>query len=356
MTTPAPLTLEIPQASRAGLDFNSAFAGGVLAPLRQRTLAAYRAAAARWAQEHGRDPATWQEVEAIMRSLPEYREDDAWSALATTRQWMDLSAIEEAQRDSLASQLAAVPEEGTGRLVLNPALRPPDFYAQAEFHLVPGNYDRRYIYPLMNELPQSAVVTRRSWPEVKRQFSAYIPRQDYRRIVDFGCGVGRSTIVLKELYPDAEVIGLDLSEPELRYAHWEAERRGLAIEFRQEDAAHTSFPDGSVDLVVAYVFHHEFPPEEMRQIIREAHRILRPGGVFVNGDVTPIKLLPPLTVFMTLARQVESGAEPYWLDACAMDLPAEFRAVGFDDIVEIPPPDHPNGLHYHYYTIGTRAG
>src|SRR3546814_4513306 len=57
--------------------------------------------------------------------------------------------------------------------------------------------------------------------------STAIPDRPFRRIVDLGCGFGKSTWPLKRRFPDAEVIGLDLSAPCLRLALDRANTAGL---------------------------------------------------------------------------------------------------------------------------------
>ncbi|MEQ9445990.1 MAG: class I SAM-dependent methyltransferase, partial [Rhodospirillaceae bacterium] len=105
-----------------------------------------------------------------------------------------------------------------------------------------------------------------------------------KRILDMGCGIGQMTVALKERFPDAEVWGVDIGGPMVRYAHLRANDIGVGANFRQALAEETGFPDGYFDLVTSYIMHHEVPGEKTKEIIAEANRVLRPGGVYTPLD------------------------------------------------------------------------
>ena len=50
------------------------------------------------------------------------------------------------------------------------------------------------------------------------------------------------------------------------------------ITFCHAAAEHTQLPDGSQDLVSACLLFHELPQSAAKEIMQEAHRILKPGG------------------------------------------------------------------------------
>lgn len=68
----------------------------------------------------------------------------------------------------------------------------------------------------------------RSWPT--RDLVARLEGAP-RRIVDLGCGVGTSTALLSRRFPEADIVGLDVSTPMLA----EARRRQPCLEFQQAD-------------------------------------------------------------------------------------------------------------------------
>ena len=93
-------------------------------------------------------------------------------------------------------------------------------------------------------------------------------------VLDIGCGAGFLTNALAK--NDHRVTGIDLSAKSLNIA----EKRDLtkSVRYLQLDAFALLFPDQSFDVICAMDFleHVEMPG----QIVREAARLLRPGGLF----------------------------------------------------------------------------
>lgn len=118
---------------------------------------------------------------------------------------------------------------------------------------------------------------------------------DDATIVDLGCGTGLSTRWLAEQYPQAsQILGLDMSpyfcavgKQLLVLAptaldgggEWiNTVRADDRIEYRVAAAESTDLPDNSVDVVNLQFVAHELPATVTLEIIREAHRILKPNG------------------------------------------------------------------------------
>lgn len=152
-----------------------------------------------------------------------------------------------------------------------------------------------------------------------------VPARPYRCIVDMGCGFGKSAWPLKQAFPEAEVIGVDLALPCLELAARRASERNLAVRFRQADAVATGLEAGSVDLVTSTMFVHEVPVDVLPAIFAEASRLLAPGGVlrFLDFQRTGDGLRD--------LAMIEHGArnnEPFLPPMIAADLPAMAAAAG----------------------------
>lgn len=89
------------------------------------------------------------------------------------------------------------------------------------------------------------------------------------RILDIASGTGYAARRLKQQYPQAEVLGLDLSPQMVAIARHEAQDEGLEISFEVGDGARLDFGDASFDLVVC----QNSPP-----FCDEMVRVLRPRG------------------------------------------------------------------------------
>jgi ubiquinone/menaquinone biosynthesis C-methylase UbiE len=81
---------------------------------------------------------------------------------------------------------------------------------------------------------------------------------------------------LEWLKAGAQATGVDISSASLEWAKRRCEMAGYAPDLRVSDAEHLPFPDDTFDLVYSYGVMHHSP--DTPQCIREAWRVLKPGG------------------------------------------------------------------------------
>jgi ubiquinone/menaquinone biosynthesis C-methylase UbiE len=117
------------------------------------------------------------------------------------------------------------------------------------------------------------------WRFHREPFLELVPRAG-RRTLDVGCGEGRVSRDLRQL--GHAVIGVDSSETMVAAAR-NADPGG---EYVVADAAALPFPDGHADLVVAFMSLMDV--DDMADAVREAARVLEPGGRLVLAVVHPI--------------------------------------------------------------------
>jgi len=102
-----------------------------------------------------------------------------------------------------------------------------------------------------------------------RALDGVLPATPPQRVLEVGVGEGEISARVRERYPDATVIGIDLFDPELG-EQWR--RRGAMGAFA--DVAHLPFPDDAFDLVLGIeVLEHVTTParalSEIRRVGRE---------------------------------------------------------------------------------------
>lgn len=79
------------------------------------------------------------------------------------------------------------------------------------------------------------------------------------------------------------ITGLDISRSFVEMGRANAERAGVAVDFRLGDAAHMPFPDKSFDFLLCRAAFKNFTrPVEA---LREMHRVLKPGGLALIVDL-----------------------------------------------------------------------
>ena len=122
--------------------------------------------------------------------------------------------------------------------------------------------------------PHDVFFRRYNWPA----FLQLLPAAG-RATLDLGCGEGRAGEILRDL--GHRMTGVDVA-PSMAQR---AAERGVYEEVLVADAASLPFEDGAFDLVVAFM-----TPQDMDDpgaALREAARVLEPGGVLVAAVVHP---------------------------------------------------------------------
>lgn len=99
------------------------------------------------------------------------------------------------------------------------------------------------------------------------------------KVADVGCGVGFSTLLMAEAYPESEFTGYDFHAPSIEEARRHAQAHGLSDRVRFEVAAAKDVADGGFDLVTMYDCLHDMG--DPRGCAEHMRSILAPGGTWM---------------------------------------------------------------------------
>lgn len=103
-----------------------------------------------------------------------------------------------------------------------------------------------------------------------------------RRILDFGCGIGDTSIHLAEVFPDAEVVGIDTAENAVEHAR--RAHGGPRVRFER---VRDFEAEGAFDLCYTNGVFHHIPPADRLDAARIVLRALAPGGRFALMENNP---------------------------------------------------------------------
>jgi len=258
--------------------------------------------------------------------------------------WTTLYEEFHGNADAYLAEMEAADNSGPGSLELNPDMEMPE-YTKHEIHIQPGGYvGDDFAGHIYHYGTNNFYEGRNDQDEYHISRAGALPKPaDGRveRILDQGCSSGQLSVALKQRFPDAEVWGIDVGGPMVRYAHMRAVDIGIDVRFAQRLAEDSKFPDNHFDVVTNNIMFHEVSPEATIEVLKESFRILRPGGVFYPMDFYTGSE-PGKGVFTTFRQWWDSrwNGEPWRLEYAKLGFEGFnqlMRDVGFDVNENGPP-------------------
>jgi 2-polyprenyl-3-methyl-5-hydroxy-6-metoxy-1,4-benzoquinol methylase len=99
------------------------------------------------------------------------------------------------------------------------------------------------------------------------------------KVADIGCGVGFSTLLMADAFPNSSFVGYDFHEPSIREARDHAAKHGVDGRVRFETAAAKDINDGGFDLVTVFDSLHDMG--DPRGCARHIKDMLTPDGAWM---------------------------------------------------------------------------
>jgi ubiquinone/menaquinone biosynthesis C-methylase UbiE len=146
-------------------------------------------------------------------------------------------------------------------------------------------------------------------------------------VLDLGSGGGIDVLLsAKRVGPTGKAFGLDMTDEMLALANENKRRAGVQnVEFLKGEIEQIPLPDASVDVVISNCVINLSVDKD--RVLREAFRVLKPGGRFAVSDVVTRGEIPAeVRQSVLLWVGCVAGA----LDAD--DYQAKLKAAGFDHI------------------------
>jgi ubiquinone/menaquinone biosynthesis C-methylase UbiE len=297
--------------------------------------------APQFVKSHGRKPKDRHEVRKAMLDEDYFR---MWSMLriyAQENTYDERRKIVERNLDDLIAR-AKPRREDKGSVEIDPEFEVPRYQKPFDMHWMPGSfftdftdndvaagamYDLGGLYittnGMLGKYNNGAGYAVATW--IKQNY----PHLKPKRILDQGCTVGANTLPYKDAWPDAEVIGIDIGGPCLRYAHRRAESLGYGVTFSQQNAEHTKYEDESFDMVLSTMFLHETSNKAVYNIVKENHRLLKPGGLMLHVEQPPFDMIDDPFDQLMKDWDTHNNNEPFWGRMHDMDLEDVAIRAGF---------------------------
>ena len=211
----------------------------------------------------------------------------------------------------------------------------PSYYLQ-NFHFQSGGWmtqesAQRYDTQVEVLLNGTANATRR---QALRPLHEVFAGRDQRRLrlLDVGCGTGRSLDFFKQAWPRLPALGIDMSEAYVAEARRHL-KRWCWINFIIANGEAIPLDDESQDAVTSTFMFHELPPKVRRNVFREFVRVLKRGGRLVLVDSLQIGDESDYDGMLELFPQ--SYHEPYFASYLKEDFGAIATACGLTHIREV---------------------
>jgi ubiquinone/menaquinone biosynthesis C-methylase UbiE len=239
------------------------------------------------------------------------------------------------RRDGLLKPLADI-ENDTG-LQVDANFDQPKYYRAVDIHQHPGGvwseetagfeYERgaRSTTPMMGGKHR----------DLHQRFTDLVAESGApSRILDMGCGFGKSTQPFYDSFAEAQIDAIDLSAPCVTLGAWTAKQGGVGnTRFRQMSAYETDYDDGEFDLVTSTMLIHELPPPQIDQLFDESLRVLQSGGRMVHLD---FHVLPDIFSRFIHYGHGRRNNEPFMEPWAEIDVATVLKEKGFTDVTVTP--------------------
>jgi len=146
-------------------------------------------------------------------------------------------------------------------------------------------------------------------------------------VLDLGSGGGIDVLLsARRVGPTGRAYGLDMTDEMLALARENQRKAGIAnVEFLKGDIENIPLPDASVDVIISNCVINLAADKDL--VLREAFRVLRPGGRFAVSDVV---VKPGMPDVVRRSMELWAGCVAGALDD--VEYAAKLSAAGFTDV------------------------
>jgi len=119
-----------------------------------------------------------------------------------------------------------------------------------------------------------------------KQLSDFFQDKKVNKVLDVGTGNGKFLDILKSIFPDAEITGIDPNEESVN----EAAVKFPDFQFKKMGAENIDFPDNYFDMATIAMALHHLP--DIKKSLSEMQRVVKPGGWLIISELFSDNLNP----------------------------------------------------------------
>ncbi|CAM9753765.1 unnamed protein product [Scytosiphon promiscuus] len=224
--------------------------------------------------------------------------------------------------------------------ITDAALKIPEYYYAPIHAYADGNlcwdsameedlWSKLMIAPLFNNSIHGDVLMRRDWIDTCLK---YKPQGEVKNVIDLGCGTGLSMYMVQTAWPQANLVGVDMSTYKLAISQAKLEKKPQSMQskvvLRHAPAEETGEPSNKFDLATLCLVNHESPEWVSKAMFKEAYRVLRPGGVFTILDLDKNNLA--ILLENPFVAAVYKQTEPYMPEYMNLNMNSAIEEAGFE--------------------------
>jgi len=153
--------------------------------------------------------------------------------------------------------------------------------------------------------------------------------EDGQRILDLGSGTGTLMLMIKQKYPAAGLVGLDIDTKALALALRKSYKAKSSIALVKGSAIQLPYASETFDRVLSSLVYHHLRSDQKVSSMQEVLRVLKPGGQFLLADFGK-----PGNFIMSMMSRVLGKIEDVSDNVRGL-MPVMMTQAGFADVSEL---------------------
>lgn len=230
----------------------------------------------------------------------------------------------------------------------NTSIQYPNYYTQSFHGYDKGNLEwkaalevqaatlsisSRY-WPKLDPIVAEQYMRNNATESIQSYWKHHNPGIPVQTIMDMGSSTGISTKFIQRSFPEAKVLGVELSPYFLAVALYDSDMTDDSLHFLHANAEDVPLDDESFDIITCQFLFHEVPYWNQLEILKEAHRLLKVGGVLAILDLNPYDLRRRLENSQFRLWAFES-TEPHIFDYYQNNMKRTVQECGFESVVQM---------------------